>query len=1504
MIESGSVRTRYRRLGPLGVGGSARVWLVEDRHRPGSRLAFKEALPDGDSYRDLRREYVLQRRLRHPGIVELFDFVEAEGERGPGFTMEYIDGLSLRQSLDDDGIENFGRLASEALSTLAFLHESGLFHRDLNPANLIVRRFPRLDSRVALFDLGLAEGRDAPSPVEGPVGVLPFIAPEIFDGSPADRASDLYSLGAVLHDAVYGQPPYLVAQDGLPSTIDRIRKGIRDPPPIDRPLQPSIGRWLESLLETHPSSRPGDASEALAGLCEAIGETLRSGRRSLRLARLFSDPVAARDDEFDRLVRQLERSDGPRLVWIRGPEGFGKTRLLQCLKTEAIRREWIVGEGPAEWDPQWSTGDLTERVERLRSRAREFPLLCLLDDAETAEEDCIRLLDRVCREDEGSPVRIVAAVDPSVVERPLLKRLLNDAATVTTIDAIRLTPLDDEQVRRLVERCTGSEETSSARVRWIQRVSAGRPASVATLLIDQSWQQADDDRAEPHLDSTDDIAGACATASQAAEHALNTGDPDEAVRFLRFALERTGRDRIKRYALRTRQAAALAACGRQLAAARAWGAATLLAPTPESALEARLGQARALVYAGRFRHAERLARLVETSPHAESQGSMLGSARLVRGMVLGRLGREAEAIPLLREALELFARASDDLSRARTLQVLAACRSRLRDEAAEKDFEASIKIFDSLGHDEDSLKSLVGLAVSHQRKGDLTRATEVLINVRQRAEACRSVDLVETSLSKLSGVALAEGRLDRAISLAAQSHDHARHLGDPNRALLADCRLAEALTACGQPARAAKRLRAGLASSGRRIEPDVLDFARLLLAQALTEGQEAEDQEIRGLLERCRNGFESRRRHEPLLAIAVAEIEWSGQVGSRREFKRSLREFEQRVSAGARPADPELVARVELSIARRALDQGDAAGAIEHGSRAVKLLSDEQISGRLVEAHAVLAAALRTDGNEADADHQRQIGVEVLDTMTDRIEDDAHRRSFVRRSQFAGLTANSAETGADARRLQALYKMIRALNSETDPVSLLDSILEMAVRGVHAERGFILLRESDGEFHIHASQNVEDETVEDARQLSRSLVDRAGLGESVLALDTDDDVQIAQLKSVSLYGIRSLMCVPLRSRGSLIGTVYLDRRRGGALFEHGDVRFIEAFADHAALALENARERAALVDENRHLRSIAGQRSTPGQLIGDSEPMQRVYELIEKAAASDLAVLVHGESGTGKELVARALHAQGHRRKQIFLTENCAAIPESLLESELFGHVKGAFTGADKDRPGLFEQADGGTLFLDEVGDMSPAMQARLLRVLQDGDVRRVGADRSGTVDVRVIAATHRDLADEVRAERFREDLFYRLNVLQILIPPLRDRPGDVALLIDHLLDRIAGERGQPRPVIDEMVRRLLITHRWPGNVRQLENTLQRLALLAGTSPIRLEHLKADPGFARVVEQESHAVDADGGFSLARGERLELQRALSAASGNRVRAARLLGVSRATIYRKIKQFDL
>jgi DNA-binding NtrC family response regulator len=313
----------------------------------------------------------------------------------------------------------------------------------------------------------------------------------------------------------------------------------------------------------------------------------------------------------------------------------------------------------------------------------------------------------------------------------------------------------------------------------------------------------------------------------------------------------------------------------------------------------------------------------------------------------------------------------------------------------------------------------------------------------------------------------------------------------------------------------------------------------------------------------------------------------------------------------------------------------------------------------------------------------------------------------------------------------------------------------------------------------------------------------------------------------------------------------------------------------------------------------AATRPSARGIIGRTEAMRRVHGLIDKAAACSLPVLIHGESGTGKELVARAIHDRSARGARKFFSENCSALSESLLESELFGHARGAFTGADRDRKGILELAHGGVLFLDEIGDMSLRMQSKLLRALQEREIRPVGAKESIHVDVRIISATHRSLQAMIRDGAFREDLFYRVNVITIHLPPLRERREDIPALVDHFLDGIAAETGLPRKECSPGALELLAAWDWPGNIRELENVIQRAVALgdgrridASDLPDRIRHL--------MITEEAPDYSSQGKA----GEHLLIEKALHNFEGDKTRAARFIGWSRPKLYRRMRAFGI
>lgn len=348
--------------------------------------------------------------------------------------------------------------------------------------------------------------------------------------------------------------------------------------------------------------------------------------------------------------------------------------------------------------------------------------------------------------------------------------------------------------------------------------------------------------------------------------------------------------------------------------------------------------------------------------------------------------------------------------------------------------------------------------------------------------------------------------------------------------------------------------------------------------------------------------------------------------------------------------------------------------------------------------------------------------------------------------------------------------------------------------------------------------------------------------------------------------------------------------------------------DEIKIVVRRALDYRSLRDENLSLKRQLKSKYRFENFVGDSEPMQQVFRLIEKIADSDSTVLIYGESGTGKELVAKAIHFNSRRQDKPLVPVNCGAIPEELLESELFGHEKGAFTGASSLRMGRFELADKGTIFLDEIGDMSPKLQVKVLRVLQEQEFERVGGVKTLKVNVRVLAATHQDLEQAVAAKLFREDLYYRLNVIPVILPPLRERKSDIPLLIQHFLDHFRQTKGHEITGVSPKAMELFLAYPWPGNVRELENLVQRLVILKEKGLILPEDLpeklqkKKDPFLLPRLELPQEGVCLKS--VMEEFERGLIQQALEKAQGVKNRAAQLLGLNRTTLVEKIKKLHL
>ena len=495
--------------------------------------------------------------------------------------------------------------------------------------------------------------------------------------------------------------------------------------------------------------------------------------------------------------------------------------------------------------------------------------------------------------------------------------------------------------------------------------------------------------------------------------------------------------------------------------------------------------------------------------------------------------------------------------------------------------------------------------------------------------------------------------------------------------------------------------------------------------------------------------------------------------------------------------------------------------------------------------------------------------------------------------------------------LPLLYEMSRIVTEAGNLSKTLNILLQLMKRHMKVVRGMVSLYDTDsGKIFIHESFGLtEEEASRGIYYLGEGITGKVvESGEAMVVPRISDEPNFLN-RTGSRHDISdtrlSFICVPILRGKKVMGTISAERIYDNRRLLKLDVEVLSILAATTAQAVElylvENVQKAALEDENRRLRSELKKRFKPSNIIGNSKPMLEVYGLIEKVTKSKATVLILGESGVGKELVASAIHYNSPNAKGSFVKFNCAALPESVIESELFGHEKGSFTGASTLRRGRFEDADGGTIFLDEVGELSLPMQAKLLRVLQEKTFERVGGNTSIKVDIRILAATNRDLGEMVNKGTFREDLYYRLNVFPITIPPLRDRGNDVVALADYFVSKFAGEMGVDVQRISTPAINMMISYHWPGNVRELENVVERAIILAEDGVIHGYNLP--PSLQTPVISESSPV----GTLDAKLNAIEYEMivdALKASRGNTTEAATQLGLTRRVLGLRLAKYDL
>ncbi len=935
---------------------------------------------------------------------------------------------------------------------------------------------------------------------------------------------------------------------------------------------------------------------------------------------------------------------------------------------------------------------------------------------------------------------------------------------------------------------------------------------------------------------------------------------------------------------------------------------------PSLEVELLASQAEALQSLGRLDDAYAAARRALKAATQRRLGRQRGSLLNTLGLIFCRAGEWRKGHYLLKRGLAAAVEADDERLAAKLRNNLGNLYWKRGDwQRALAQYEANLAAAQRLRDPWTELTALHNLGVLQCGRGEWKLARQPItrsLELRRRLGAREGETVAWLHLGEIEELlgdwTRAQRHYDRVLKLLADNSEHEDFVTAQNQ-------LASLARKRGEWNEAEELARSALAGAERLGDRELLTYCHQQLG--LVEKDREHWAPAAAHLARALELAEGTGAQDGLASLHNSLADLHLRRGEPREGRRHLAEARRWADA---LGDRFELAKVLSGEARLAVLESDVDQADELFGQSVR--SFEELEVPFEYARTLYEWGVRTRNPEIAVERldRALVAFERLGAATE-FERTRGVMEGIRERHHLGVTRGSAP---------GLWEVAKIVNSSLDLKEVLDRTMDLVIERLRADRGMIVLsNQLTGDLEVAAARNLGSGGDGEGRRLSETVVRRViDSREPVLAVDALTDTRFAGSDSIVASHIVSILSVPLVIRDRLAGAIYVDHLKSQHLFGNKDLDFLVAFADQAALAIDNARlygeldaHRQKLKAENESLRREILSSRHLGSLIGKSRAIAHLKETIERVAQSSSTILIRGESGTGKGLVARIIHSVSPRREGPFIAFNCAALPETLVESELFGHEKGAFTGATGQKPGRFELAHRGTIFLDEIGKVSMAVQAKLLRVIEDREFERVGGTRTLKSDVRVITATNLNLEDAIVKDEFREDLYYRLNIIPIVLPPLRERREDIPYLVEHFLDKIGRDLGHPRREVERGVLDLFLSYRWPGNVRELEAAIHRALVLSRRDVLAVEDFAWIASREDLTPRGAAASAAAGAGAATSGPRLregnyeelvndydrDLIREALASCGGKIReTARFLGIARNTLKAKMKRYAL
>lgn len=1523
----------------LGQGGAGEVYLA--REPSGGRVAVKTLrLQSPEEIEGFKREAKLLLRLRHPSIAAMLGYeVDSSGifgeNRGPCFWMEYVEGGSIQSVAPYARPGQIFSWLREALEALRELHSQSILHNDLSPRNVLIT--PK--GEVKLLDFGLATVHGFDRPIGA--GTLPYLAPERLSGQ-ASPASDLFSLGTIFYEALARRHPRSKARN-----FEEMLQ--LEAPPLEE-AAPGLdddfslaSRIIDRMIRLEPRERFLSSHDVL--------ETLRNRRDEKGSARVefHSAKFWGAENQFRKfkLARSLAGA-GSQAYWVHGMTGVGKTRLLRELALELAIQGFRVEEFSAE--------DLAAAIQQIR---RPFPgeyKAFIVRDLHRLESEQLTPLITLRRTGFSDPGLLVFFEwnDDLLPEdgRQVLEAMLKaDAA-----GDIHLRNLSPENTKALLATALG-EPIAAETFPILHEQTGGNPRMLLDLveilresgLTRKKYFTRDELESLRGLHSFEDIARfRCHSLSPEEKEILGwiaSAEGEVALEWLADFHEASVGPQ-------------LAALTRRGLIREEGGRYSTFAGLPET-IRQEEGEAR-----WRERQSAWFARIPESGATKAIKARLaikignsdyLGEHGLPCAVSLEEQGKFHEALDILSGALPL-ARSPEERSRLLRRQSNLLQRMNRFEEAlavAEEAFALNAK-------DEPfALKAAKYYLVTGLLHQHLGRFEEAVLRFRRCLEGESNPDTLPFRIRSLTLLGMEMLRSER-LAEARQSLSQALELAGPTGRRRAEiCRIlgiisgqerkwAEAQKYFEESARLCREERYHVGEISTYLEEgnQALNNDRWKEAErAYLEAAriaEASDQEFQLAIAWNNQGILQRKLGDLDRALEL--------LGKAEEIFRALGRrnnlAEHLVQHGVAQA-----AAGCFDSAKKMLEEAKGFSAETEDHRA-KLRVAESFLKEIQDGE---LAEMPTMGELSPSDGHWNVELTLRRLQR---EDPAHGRirplleslfqnlsvklqvSFAERQDYKKyvLMKGSAKKNTAARDpkenpmniLERLSAISRDLIRENDMERVLLRLMDAAIELSGAENGFLLLKTDSTEgpipgFSVVVARNFKKDMLEKLDFIVSLSAIRQAM-ESAEPVVTDNaltDPRFSQSESVKLHELKSILALPVLGADGLLGAFYLDHRFERGIFSGEMLGGLRAFADQAALALQkgrmiedlrqaNSRLSHQVEEQSGHISAMAKELSQSrlklkheySEIVGRSPKMVQVLSMVDRITDSRIPVWIHGESGTGKESIARALHFNSSRAKSPFVSENCSALPETLLESELFGHKRGAFTHADRDKKGILQYADKGTIFLDEIGDMSLNLQAKLLRFLQEGEIRPLGSNEVIKVDVRVVSASNKDLPQMVQDGEFREDLFFRLNGITVHLPTLKERREDIPPLVEHFLKKAAARENRKPCRIHPDALRVLMDYPWPGNIRELENTIETAVLFAEHGVVNTKALQFKP---QVFSKHPPIKSGGSRGEARRFEDPELERILLTLRDqgyHKGNAARALGISRRNLYVKLEKFKV